>query len=59
VAQLLAEFAEKHRKQVVLQQLSSASLLPVSGRLARRIGMTNSFHSAKNLTLLYKRISTG
>src|SRR5450830_237448 len=39
VAQLLAEFAEKHRKQVVLQQLSSASLLPVSGRLARILSL--------------------
>src|SRR5450759_4572883 len=39
VAQFLAEFPEKHRKQVVFQQLSSASLLPISGGLARILGL--------------------
>src|SRR5450830_920398 len=39
VVQFLAEFPEKYRKQVVFQQLSSASLLPVSGALAGILGL--------------------
>jgi len=38
-AQLLAEFAEEHRKQVVFQQLCSAGFLPVSGALAGVLGL--------------------
>src|SRR5450830_518009 len=39
VVQFLAELVEKHRKQVVFQQLSSASLLPVSSALAGILGL--------------------